>query len=172
MKFSALRSADNPASAFLGPKDFHWLIPGRLGGAPRPGIGFAHDIQGDLDALLRVNTKLLVNLTEECNPPRHLLEAVGLDSYHHKIPDMGAPNLADAVETCRLVDRYLTEGKACVFHCHGGKGRTGTMLAAQLIFYGLDADNAIAQTREQNAKWIESQRQFDFLYLFSEYTSQ
>lgn len=125
-----------------------------------------------MDALRRVNTRLLVNLTEECDPSRHLVEAAGLESYHHRIPDMGAPSLLDAMNTCRLVDQYLSDGKVCVYHCHAGKGRTGTMLAAQIIYYGIDADAAIATARERNAKWIESQQQFDFLYLFFEYVSQ
>jgi len=156
----------------MGPKDFHWLIRGRLGGAPRPGVGFGKDVRGDLDALRRVNTTLLVNLTEEPDPPSHVVEEAGLESHHHKIPDMGAPEPDQAWETCRLVDRYLSEDKVCVYHCHGGKGRTGTMLAAQLIYYGMDADRAVATVREQNAKWIESQKQMDFLYLFSEYASR
>jgi atypical dual specificity phosphatase len=169
MDIPALRPAEKAASAFMGPKDFHWLVRGRLGGTPRPGVGFGKDLHGDLEALRRVNTCLLINLTEESDPPLHVLEEAGLESYHHKIPDMGAPELADALATCRVVDRYLSEDKVCVFHCHAGKGRTGTMLAAQLIFYGMDADQAVTKAREQNPKWIESQRQIDFLRMFADY---
>lgn len=172
MDLPVLTCGDKPVSAYLGPKDFHWLVLGRLGGAPRPGVGMDRDTRGDLEKLRRLHTTLLVNLTEEEDPPADLLHEAGLESHHHRIPDMGAPDFAAAFETCRLVDRYLTQDKVCVYHCHGGKGRTGTMLAAQLIYYGFDADSAIARTREQNSKWIESQEQFDFLYLFAEYVSQ
>jgi len=172
MNIQALKPASNSVSAFQGPKDFHWLIRGRLGGAPRPGVGFDKDVRGDLEALRRVKTTLLINLTEESDPPRHLVEEAGLESHHHKIPDMGAPDLAEAWETCRLVDRYLSAEKVCVYHCHGGKGRTGTMLAAQLIYYGMDADCAVRVVREQNPKWIESTTQMDFLHLFGDYASR
>jgi len=172
MELPILHGADGAVSAYRGPKDFHWLIAGRLGGAPRPGVGMDLAARDDLEALRRVKTCLLVNLTEEEDPPAALVREAGIDSHQHKIRDMGAPDLVEALETCRLVDSYLQRDQACVYHCHGGKGRTGTMLAAQLIFYGLDADAAVAMTRERNPKWIESQEQFDFLYLFAEYVAQ
>lgn len=167
-----LRPASTAKPAFRGPKDFHWLIPGRLGGTPRPGVGFAHDVEGDLDALRRLDTALLINLTEEDDPPAPLVRRAGLEPYHHRIPDMGVPALDAALQTCRVIARYLAQDKVCVLHCHAGKGRTGTMLAAQLVFYGLNAAQAITRAREHNPKWIESQAQLDFLHDFAGYIAR
>lgn len=65
-----------------------------------------------------------------------------------------------------MIDTYLARSEVCVFHCKAGKGRTGTMLAAQLIYYEMSADEAILMTRGRNPQWIESDVQIAFLQAF------
>ena len=50
-----------------------------------------------------------------------------------------------------------------------GKGRTGTMLAAQLIWRGTDAKAAVLEACERNSMWIESDSQYDWLMEFGEH---
>ena len=151
-------------SSYRGPSGFHWLVNGLLGGMRLPGV--LTKMRYDIEALKRVNVSLLVTLNEVWSPPVDELAALGIDSYVHKITDLQAPDFAQALATCQLVDSYLAEDRAVVYHCRAGVGRTGTMLTAQLMYYGLSADQAIRESREKNPRWIETEVQMEFLHEF------
>lgn len=152
------------APEYNGPNHFCWLIPGLLGGTPRPGI--FKDASRDLAALQRVNTRLLVTLTEEYQPDTALNAQHNIDTLYAPIQDLAPPTPDQAKEICQKVSAYVARGEAVVFHCHAGKGRTGTLLAAMLIWAGSGGDEAILETRRQNPKWIESESQLEFLRAF------
>jgi len=156
---------DRVQPAGLGPTNFHWLVPGLLGGTPRPGLTTRP--ARDLEALQRVNTRLLVSLTQEWQPDTTLLAAHDIASLYVPIPDLAPPTQAQARLICAEVEAYITKGHAVVFHCHAGRGRTGTLLAAMLIWGGSSADAAIRQTRGRNKKWIETESQLGFLSQFA-----
>ncbi len=152
-------------SSYRGPSGFHWLVNGLLGGMRRPGV--LTEVRYDLEALRRLNISLVITLNEVWSPPVDEFAVFGLDSYVHKITDLQAPSFEAALATCQHVHSYLAEGKACVYHCRAGVGRTGTMLAAQLMYYGLSSDEAILTAREKNPKWIETDVQLEFLHEFN-----
>ena len=162
-----IKPMDNPPLRYVGPTGFHWLINGLLGGTPRPGI--MRRVEHDVEALQRLGAKLLITLTENWEPPVAILNAHGIDSHQVKIADMHAPSHEQALALCKLVDAYLAKGQACIYHCRAGQGRTGTMLAAQLLYYGAASTDAIAEVRKCNHKWIESQAQIEFLAGFEEF---
>jgi len=153
------------ASAYAGPRGFAWLEPGLLGGCAQPGI-FA-EAEMDLAALERVGTKVLVSLTEEWAPDVARIEAHGMVSIHVPIPDQGVPETEVARALCARVMDHLAAGEPVTFHCRAGKGRTGTLLAAMLIWRGMAPDEAITETRRRNPAWIESEAQLDFLRGFT-----
>jgi len=132
-----------------------------LGGCPRPGI--FKDIHQDFKALKRVRTRLLVTLTAEWAPDSDAIAAYEMDSLYVPIPDLQPPTLQQADQICSHAEKFSDRGEAVVFHCHAGKGRTGTLLAAMLIRSGQSSVTAIATTRQQNHRWIESEDQLDFL---------
>ncbi len=142
-----------------GPEGFHWLRPGLLGGTPLPN-GFA--------ALQKVGTKLLVSLTAEWQPDAALMARHGMRSLYVPIPDFQPPTIAQAKHVCTAAAAYTQRGEAVVFHCQAGKGRTGTLLAAMLIWAGQSAEEAIAETRGANAAWIETEGQLAFLSQFAD----
>jgi atypical dual specificity phosphatase len=63
----------------------------------------------------------------------------------------------------------LAAGRAVGFHCKAGLGRTGTMLAAQLIWEGTDAATALSQVRTVEPGWVQSDRQALFLRQFEDW---
>jgi len=148
-------------SAWAGPNGFVWLEKGRLAGTPRPGV--VHDLEVDLDALVRVGvTRLLTLLEEPLECEQSLIER-GIEAVHVPVDDMCAPTFVQAVGFCRQIDLWMAQGQVIAVHCHAGHGRTGTALAAWKIWRGSSASNAVDELRRLERRWIQSREQVDFL---------
>ncbi|MAC29732.1 MAG: hypothetical protein CMN29_31345 [Sandaracinus sp.] len=150
-----------PPRAARGPRDFRWLLSGALGGLPRPGL--MTELDEDLDRLREIGVELLVTLEEEPTVPLDALAARGIVSFHFPVVDMAAPAMEDAVRFLERVEGWLRDGRVLAFHCRAGLGRTGTLLAAVLIWRGQGAVEAIETARAVHPRWIQSQEQFAFL---------
>ncbi len=151
-------------SEMLGPRGFVWLLPGQLAGTPKPGV--VADIDQDMAALERVGINMLISLTSQPLDPA-VLSAYGIKAHWFPIPDMGAPNLPAAKQICRTVDRLLREKAVVAVHCRAGHGRTGTILAAYLIWRGRTAMDALETARRFEPKWVQSETQVRFLEKFA-----
>lgn len=148
------------------PRNFSWLIPGRLGGMPRPGI--VASLDQDLAGLRALGVSLLVTLEEASTIDAETLGRHGLRGLHFPIADMGVPTRADALAWCSTISRALREGAVVVLHCRAGQGRTGTMLACQLIAEGEAPVAALERVRAVDPKWVTSPEQVRFLSCFAE----
>jgi len=149
-----------------GPNDFFWLLPGILGGVPRPGI--VKEAEQDLEGLQRLGITDLVTLEEAKVFTPAALAPYGIAPHFFPIIDMSVPTAEDAVQFCREVEAMIAEGKTIAVHCRAGLGRTGTMLACQLIWRGMGPLEALEKARSINPRWIQSQQQVQFLTEFSE----
>jgi atypical dual specificity phosphatase len=81
--------------------------------------------------------------------------------------DMGAPSIAAARTHCREVARLMDAGEVVALHCRAGLGRTGTMLAAQLVHEGASALDALEAVRRVEPRWVQSHEQIEFLERFA-----
>lgn len=151
-------------SASEGPRGFFWLLPGKLGGLPRPGI--VESVEHDLDGLRRLGIGTLVTLEETLTVDALAMERTGLKSLHCPVTDMGVPTLDQASGLCAKVEALNAQGQSVAMHCRAGLGRTGTLLAAQLVFGGASACSAIERVRWLNPKCIQSTAQVEFLSSF------
>lgn len=146
------------------PSHFHWILPGKLGGMGRPGL--LGDIDTDLEALAASGVGLVVTLTEEPLPAEKL-RAVGLMGRHFPIPDMGVPALGPTASLCREIERAMRDAAVAV-HCRAGMGRTGTVLAAMLVWLGRSSDEAAQAVRAVARGYIQNAAQLDFVRRFAE----
>lgn len=147
------------------PSHFHWVLPARLAGMGRPGL--LGDADQDLEAVAAAGVTLLVTLTER-SLPAPPLASLGLRARHFSIVDMGIPALGPTANLCREIEREMAGGGAVAVHCHAGQGRTGTILAALLVWLGRSADEAVAEVRAVARGYIQNAAQQQFVSSFAQ----
>jgi|CXWL01.1.fsa_nt_gi atypical dual specificity phosphatase len=143
------------------PNGFYWVEPGRLGGVPQPGL--LTSLTGELEGLAELGCTRLVTLTEAPLAAGDELARLGIRATHFPIPDMGVPDLAAGAALARETAEQLGRGEVVVFHCRGGLGRTGTLLAATLVAQGENAVKAIDRVRSANRMAIQTDEQAAFV---------
>jgi atypical dual specificity phosphatase len=153
-------------SESAGPRGFYWALQGRLGGLPRPGV--VTELDRDLEGLARLGVTVLVTLEERETVSSEALAVHGIRLVHVPIPDMHAPSLETAARLCERVDAMLAAGDVVAVHCLAGLGRTGTVLAAYLVWRGQSALDAIERVRAIKPRSIQSVEQAEFLTRFAE----
>lgn len=153
--------------AFRGPNGFRWLIPGVLGGTPRPGL--TQRIEDDVAALLRMGVSLLVTLEEQV--PFDIEPFINSRIGHMWFPidDMKAPDPIKTVAFLETIRRQIDSRQTVAFHCRAGLGRTGVMLGAYLIHGGEHHTTALQRLRKINPDWVQSMEQERFLKKFRAY---
>ena len=150
-----------------GPSEFHWIWPGLLAGVARPGL--LRPIDEDLDALERVQIQALVTLNETPIDSA-AVEARGISHLHLPIVDMYPPSLEDALYAVSWANEQLRLGRPLAYHCRAGIGRTGTLLAAQIIAsFGADQPSALKTIRKVFPRYVQSLEQEQFLSLLADH---
>lgn len=158
------------ASRYVGPSGFYWLKPGQLGGLPRPGIVAALD--DDLAGLKRLGVTILVTLEEQQTVSPRVCGHVDIHNRFFPIPDMQAPSEEDAAALCAEIAEYIESGEVIAIHCRAGLGRTGTILACQLVWEGVSPLHAFEEVRRINPNFIQSIEQVDFLSSFASWLAE
>ncbi|MCA9609855.1 MAG: dual specificity protein phosphatase family protein, partial [Myxococcales bacterium] len=148
-------------AARVGPNGFHWLVPGVIGGLPRPGI--VRELETDLEGLQRLRVTRLVTLEEYPSIAEEDLAPFGIRGHHFRIDDMAAPPVEDAVQLFEQLRSWTSDGEVIALHCRAGLGRTGTILAGYLVCEGWTALEALERARSINPRWVQSAEQVCFL---------
>lgn len=164
-----LVSADRAAEAQSGtwsafpdpPLALRWVLEGRLAGVRRPGL--LGSVDRDLQTLAAAGVQLLVCLEESQVLSADLLGRYGIESHAAPIVDMDAPTLEEARAICALLDQALDARRVVAVHCRAGLGRTGTILCAWLLWKGLDRERALSRVRTVEPRFVQSERQLEFL---------
>lgn len=135
---------------------FSWVINKQVAGMPRP--GGARPLEQDLAYLNEQGLDVLVSLTETPINPQ-ALQQHGIAGMHIPVQDFHAPTQEQLDQYVGSVQGWLAEGKQVGTHCAGGKGRTGTFLAALFVARGMGAEEAIAEIRKLRPGSIETKEQ-------------
>ena len=124
------------------PLGSYWVVPRRLLAGEYP--------HARLDVLLGAGITSFVDLTrddEELEPYAELL-GTGARYVRRPIRDFDCPAEDELRETLDLVDAELERGEVVYLHCHGGRGRTGTVVGCWLVRHGVSGEAALARIAE------------------------
>ena len=152
------------------PSGLWWMERERLVGLPRPGLlGEARTV---FEYLASHGVTQLFCLETECDDDFDALAAFGIGLHHVPVVEMGAPTTAQAMAIGRLASVALDSGHAVAVHCRGGLGRTGTVIAAILVWRGATAETAIARVRAAQPYAVQSLAQHHFVHEFAAHLRQ
>ena len=119
----------------------------------------------DLKALQGVGITTLLTLTENALDETRLTP-FGIRSIWEPIPDMAPPTIEQGIRLCQKIEQLIADKEVIAVHCRAGMGRTGTVLAAYLIWEGSGALDALEDARRIEPRWVQSQEQVEFLKQF------
>lgn len=145
---------------------FTWVIEKKLSGMPFPGV-FEPEID-DIKFLKEMGITLLVSLTLN-TPDLDLMKGENVRSLHYPVKDFHAPTIEQLNEFCIRADQEMLAGGRVAVHCYAGKGRTGTFLAAYLVYKNSGSNDAIKKIRELRPGSIETEEQEEVVRDFYKY---
>lgn len=145
------------------PRNFSWLEHSKLAGCGRP------ESEDELKALKEQGIGAIVSLTGTSLNPE-TVSRLGFEYLHSHMS--GAPTAEQLVQILRFVEQKNALSKPVLVHCGEGIGRTGTVLAAYLIYHGFQADEAIRVVREKRPGSIQTQEQEKALHEFERLMKQ
>lgn len=134
---------------------FYWLEPGQIAGSSIP-VSAA-----GIERWRREGVQAAVSLVAD------ELDLSGLETLHLPVPDFTAPTQDQLDVAVRFINGQVVAKRPVVVHCLGGKGRTGTVLAAWLISQGQDVAGAAARVRAAAPGSIETAEQLACLDAFA-----
>ncbi len=156
-----------PKPSIPTPSSFRWVVPGALGGMAQPGL--VRSLDDDLLFCASIGVNTLISLTKAPFDPAQAAGAGISNTIHLPIPDMGVPSLPGGIQLARQARDLMDEGQVVIFHCKGGLGRTGLMLALVLLTRGWTADAAVQTLREIQPLYIQSPEQLAFVHTAEPY---
>ena len=96
-------------------------------------------------SLLRQEEMLQHGLDQE----KQACETAGLGFYHLPIQDMNVPELSTLQAFNQTLLSDIAEGATIAIHCHGGRGRAGTVAISLMLESGYELTDALALAREK-----------------------
>jgi atypical dual specificity phosphatase len=109
---------------------FRWLVPHVLAGGPHiDPYAEPETLRGALDELKAAGIGQIITLTDK---PLAVPADAGFEVRHASTMDGEPPD--DLESLCEFIDGGKLRGVGTFVHCIAGQGRTGTVLAAYLIW--------------------------------------
>ncbi|NDG40026.1 MAG: hypothetical protein EBY28_11760 [Betaproteobacteria bacterium] len=135
----------------------YWLLPGRVMAGEYPGLADPQQQSRRLEAMVGAGVCVVVDLTDpsEGLPPyvdalRATAQGAAIQCQRFPIKDFSVPEAKTMRRILDAVDAALAAGDTVYLHCHGGIGRTGTVVGCWLVERGFTSAQALALIA---AKW-------------------
>ncbi len=132
------------------PRNFSWIDPSVLAGCGRP------ESVTELEAAKREGIEAIVSLTSTPLNPG-IIRRLGFAYLHSPLTTM--PSTQQLAQIAQFIKSQKSQSHPVLVHCGEGKGRTGTALAAYLVYNGMHADEAIQLVREKRPGSIQTAEQ-------------
>lgn len=131
---------------FCGP---HPLRPGRenFNALLQEGVNYFLDLTGSGELPEYTPAEYQVGDFLEESPP---INCPPLPIHHSRfpIPDYSTPTRSHMTAILDALDAALTAGHTIYLHCHGGRGRTGTVVGCWLVRHGMTGEQALVRIAE------------------------
>ncbi len=146
------------------PTNFSWIIERKLAGSGLPMS------VSEVKWLFKQGIRSIVTIKDKpLSSEWFITEGVKIDNFHISIQDYNAPSLEELDYVVNHISQQIDKGMPVVVHCSGGKGRTGTILAAYLIKEGTRADWAINSLRKIRSESVQSKDQERIVFSYERY---
>ena len=139
------------------PRNFSWIEPTKLAGCGRP-----ENVE-ELEAAKREGIEAIVSLTSTPLNPG-IISRLGFTYLHS--PLSAIPSVPELTRIVEFIESQKPQTHPVLVHCGEGKGRTGTALAAYLVYQGMSADQAIQVVREKRPGSIQTAEQESVIHEF------
>ncbi len=140
---------------------FSWVRSGALAGMPYPGRG--DTLENRLAYLEQEGVEVLFSLTES-STPAEVAADYGISLIHIPVRDFTAPSQAQLLYFLDEAQAAMDADLAVGVHCFGGRGRTGTFLAAWFVHEGMTGAEALAEVRRLRPGSVETKTQEQAIY--------
>lgn len=119
-----------------------------------------------LEWLREQGISAILSLTE--SPlPQEMMKGLGMEYAHVPMRNHERPTLEQLQLALNVIERVTSERRKILVHCAGGKGRTGTVIAAYLVYKeGMTPERAIELVRSIRPGSIERSQEASIFELF------
>jgi atypical dual specificity phosphatase len=144
------------------PRNFSWIESSVLAGCGRP------ESVAELEAAKREGVGAIVSLTGTPLSPE-VIDRLGF-AYLHS-PLSAIPSIQQLTQIIQFIESQKSQSHPVLMHCGEGIGRTGTVLAAYLVYHGMRADDAIRVVREKRSGSVQTVEQENIVREFEKVVS-
>jgi protein-tyrosine phosphatase len=137
-------------------RDAYWVADGVLLAGRYAGDYDDEVARERIRALLDAGIRVVIDLTEPGELPTYhemlaeeaAARGVNVDYANAPIPDLGVPSSKDLADVLQTIDRAVASHRPVYVHCHGGIGRTGTIVGCWLAQNGFRGEAALERIAE------------------------
>jgi atypical dual specificity phosphatase len=144
------------------PRNFSWIEFSVIAGCGRP------ESVVELERAKNEGVEAIISLTSTPLNPT-IINRLGLAYLHSPLSTV--PSIQQLTRVVQFVESQKSQSHPVLVHCGEGIGRTGTVLAAYLVYHGKHADDAIRVVREKRSGSVQTVEQENALREFEKVVS-